>query len=720
MLDIILSQLEAVAFEFKNNAGFEATQAIPDWFIEICEQKQAAKIDSGKPIALGQMFPFIENFMFEAKQIWENSEIASVRSGIWTEVINDSECYFDAVAINAAGIPILLIINETSNFDVRHKVFQNARNLALKNEKLEHEMLTHQRKLQKNLEKYYLGKRPNSEVDKTIARDIEQESSAVMICKEDGGVEVYNKALIDIYALPDTEISKQSLLQKWTREAEKLYPEISRTLDSGNYWEGEFESTDHDNNKKWVRLIIAPVLDDQLQLTRYICVANDVSELRLSASELERITQIDSTTKLPNRKNFWKFLGEHIEQNEQTGEPLALFYIDLDHFKQVNDDLGPQQADFLLSTVASRLKRCLKQQDYVAHLGGDEFAVIISRFDDQQALIKIAERINSNIHRDVSFSDFTLNVSASIGISIYPNHGLKSRQLVKSADYAMYQAKEMGRNQFQFSSVAGRLKIKSKLHIEQGLKKALVNNEFELYYQPQICLGKVQEHRLEALIRWNHPNKGTITPADFISIAEESGLIIDIGRWVLTTACQQIKRLNSEGIKSRVSINVSPKQFKFSNLTEDVKNTLAKFSIPAAQLELEVTESLLLEDMDNVLEQLKKLKALGVSISIDDFGTGYSSLSYLKTLPVNNLKIDRSFIQELPHNNHSRTIVETVIKMAHKMSLEVIAEGIENHQQFQYLRDLGCDFVQGYLFHAPLSSDELLALYNSLSPSARS
>ncbi|TQV89350.1 GGDEF and EAL domain-containing protein [Aliikangiella coralliicola] len=709
----ILNQLDIAAFCWTDQGFFNSIGTPPDWFIELYQKKTRAIKPEYHEFYLGVSFPFIENFLFDAEQIWAEHANKNLRSGLWTETVNDfSELYLEAVAMNANKVPILLLMNETTNFEIRHKVFQNARNLALKNEQLENSIQQHQRELQKQLEKIY---NPSSSSNE-LSSELEEETTAIMICKQDGDVELYNKALIDIYSLSaKEELKRQSLLDQWIKEAEKQYPEIHRVIKSGNQWEGEFETVDVNTEKKWVRLMIAPLVNEDNQIARYICIANDISSIKLSVSEIEKLTQIDPTTHLPNRQSFWKKLAEEIDNCRQSGESLALMYLDLDHFKQVNDDLGPKQADFLLNTVATRLKRCLKKCDYVAHLGGDEFAVVICNFSDQQALANIAQRIKDNLYRDVSFSDFTLNVSASIGIAVYPQHGIKPRLLVKSADYAMYHAKEMGRNQFQFSSPYSKRRIKQKLYIEQGLKSALANNEFKLLYQPQISVGKSTEHRIEALIRWMHPTQGLVTPADFISIAEESGIIIDIGKWVLKSACEQISILRNAGIYTKISINVSPKQFKYSDLTEDVRSTLQEFKIDPSQLEIEVTESIFVEEMDDVIKQLEALRALGVSISLDDFGTGYSSLSYLKRLPLNILKIDRSFISELPNNKHSQTIVESIIRMAHQLSIQVIAEGVENQAQLDYLKKLDCDFVQGYLFSIPLETRELFTLYQSLS-----
>ncbi|MGX5200915.1 putative bifunctional diguanylate cyclase/phosphodiesterase [Aliikangiella sp. IMCC44632] len=717
VLSELLNLLQYAAFCWTKEGYFTPVYQPPQWFKEAYREKYHTSSDNTNAFYLGVAFPFIENFLFDAEEIWALTENAQRRSGLWTEVLDSGlEIHLEAIAVSVNQLPLLLIANETHNFDVRHKIFQNARNLALKNEQLEESIQRHQRELHQQLEQFYAKHVSNAD----ISSGLKNESSAVLICKQNGRVEVFNQALVDIYAIEDNnQLNRQSLLEKWVKEAESQYPEIHRVLKIGKQWEGEFETADNLDNKKWVRLMIAPLLDEHNKISRYICIANDISKIKLSVDEIQKVTQIDPTTHLPNRQNFWQFLTSQIEDKQTNNGSLALIYIDLDHFKQVNDDLGPQQADFLLNTVASRLKRCLKKQDYVAHLGGDEFAIIVSKFQGHDALKGIAQRVKEHIYRDVSFQEITLNITSSIGIAIYPEHGIKARQLVKSADYAMYHAKEMGRNQFQFSGPYSKKRIQQKLHIEQGLKSALSKGELNLMFQPQICIGKKHEHRVEALIRWQHPIQGMLSPASFISIAEESGIILEIGEWVLKTGCELAKQLNQDNIPVIVCINVSPKQFKYSNFPNVVEQILTQTGVAASQLELEVTESVFLEDMENVVVQLKALQAIGVSISLDDFGTGYSSLSYLKRLPVDILKIDRSFISELPYNRQSKTIVESLINMAHELSIEVIAEGVENNSQLDYLKQINCDYVQGFLFHAPLASADLVRLYQSFQPNQR-
>jgi diguanylate cyclase (GGDEF)-like protein len=712
MLSVILKQLEIAAFQWDKKGFFTPLNELPSWFTHLYNGKFGVD-PNAKEYYLGVAFPFIENFLYDAEQVWAKPDDCQLHSGLWTELdSDDTEYYIEAVAINANHNPVLLFTNETTNFDVRHKVFQTARNLALQNEQLENVVQLHQRKLQQQLELFCQPKVSLSD----LSKNIEEETSAVLICRQDGAVELYNRALVDIYSLgDDEELVRQSLLEKWVKEAERLYPEIHRVLEVGKHWEGEFETSDNGDSKKWIRLMIAPIVNDDDQIAHYICIANDISDSRISLEEIERLTQIDPTTRLPNRRNFWNYLSTQIDQKKLHGGNLALFYVDLDHFKQINDGLGPEQGDFVLNTVASRLKRCLKTQDYVAHLGADEFAVISTNYGEGDALPEMAKRIIQGIYREVSFNELTINVSASVGIAVYPQDGSNARQIVKSADFAMYHAKEMGRNQFQLYGPGDIRDSVSKLHIEQGLKHAIDNKEFELLYQPQVCIGQKSIHRAEALIRWNHPEHGVIAPTSFISIAEESGLIIDIGRWVIATACGELQRLAQKNINVKISVNVSPKQFKYSNLVEDIIQNLKFYDIDPKQLELEVTESAFMDDMEKVIEQLEAIRKLGVSISLDDFGTGYSSLSYLKNLPVDQLKIDRSFIVELPDTRNSKTIVESLIKLAHELSIEVIAEGIENQRQLDYLKALNCDYFQGYFFHAPLSADELLAAYESVS-----
>ena len=711
ILSNILNQIGIAAFKLNEDTSFSPVSEVPEWFVQLYDNN-AGRGGKENHYYFEEAFPFVANFIFDAEKVWGQDSSLQCSSGIWTEVQGENqELFLEAIAINADCQSILLIKNETKNFDVRHKVFQTARDIALENEKLECVVQRHQRQLHQQLAS--ICKQPLS--FKELNKNIEQEASAVLICRQDGSAEVYNKALIDIYSIIDNkELERKSLLEKWVREAEKLYPEIHTRLEVGKHWEGEFETLDNDASKKWIRLMIAPVTNENNEILHYICIANDISDIKISLSDVENITQVDSMTGLPNRRSFWRYLTAQIDLKKHQGGNLALYYVDLDHFKQINDDLGPDQADFLLNTVASRLKRCLKKRDFIAHLGADEFAIVTTEYSDFDSHIQIAQRIVETIYREVSFNELTLNVSASVGIAVYPQHGLNSTQIVKSADYAMYHAKEMGRNQFQMYNPSNVRTKSQNLRISQGIKNALERKEFELLYQPQICMGSDNIHRAEALIRWNHPSLGVVSPEVFIPVAEDLGLIVDIGRWVIREACKGVKQLSARNLNVKVGVNVSPKQFKNLSLVDDIVKALNDFSIDPKLLELEVTESAFIENMNEIIIQLEKIRSLGVSISLDDFGTGYSSLSYLKNLPADKLKIDRSFISELPDNKQSKTIVESLIKMAHELSIEVIAEGVENESQLNYLKMLSCDYVQGYFFHAPLSEKELLALYGSV------
>ncbi len=713
LLRDILLKLDIACFQWSDSVFFPVGD-LPDWFTTLYQARARPLLSLPGKFLLDQVFPFIEHYMVDALAFWENNTVGMHKSGIWTEQLDEfNELNLEAIAINSSRKKILLISNETRHFTLRRKVFQKARNMALSNERLESSLQLHQRQLQLQIEEIYQRNRSLDDVERSVS----DESTAVVICKQDGSVELFNKALFDIYPVSKKDGKpKESLLKKWSSEAELLYPEIHRALTAGQHWEGEFETEDHQQQKRWVRLMIAPIMDDKNLPQHYVCIANDISNIKLSEREIELLIQLDPNTHLPNRRYFWSQLEEQIKNNEANGEVLSVIYIDLDHFKQINNELGPKQGDLLLKAVANRLRQSVKKDDFIAHLGGDEFAVIVNRVCDEDSLRKIADRIKSNICRDIVSDGVSLNVSVSMGIASYPKHGLKPHLLVRNADYAMFHAKEMGRNQYQFSNPYSHRHIKRKIYIEQGLKHALVNHEFQLVYQPQISLNRLGEHRIEALIRWHHPEHGILSPADFISIAEESGLIIDIGRWVLEKACDEAQRLKQHGYGAKVSVNVSPKQFQNATLVNDVRHALQEFNIDPKQLELEVTESLFLHNLEESEKQLHELKTLGVTIALDDFGTGFSSLNYLKNLPIDILKIDRSFIQELPNNQHSRTIVESVISMSHQLSIEVIAEGIENQQQLDYLKQLSCDYVQGFLFHAPLTSDELIELYQSLAP----
>jgi diguanylate cyclase (GGDEF)-like protein len=399
-----------------------------------------------------------------------------------------------------------------------------------------------------------------------------------------------------------------------------------------------------------------------------------------------------------------------LAQAARINQKVAVFFLDLDRFKDINDSLGHSTGDGLLKSVAERIRRCVREGDTVSRFGGDEFTLLIPRVDHIEDAAKIAQKIIETLKIPFSINEHELFVTTSIGISLFPIDGTDPETLVRNADTAMYRAKDQGRDNYQLYAPAMNARALERLALENMLRKALSHRDFVLFYQPVVDINTKNVVGVEALIRWKHPELGLLSPAHFISAAETSGLIIPIGDWVLRTACRQAKlwqkKLEPE---LTVAVNLSARQFQQPNLTEEIAEVLEETGLDAKYLELEITESNAMQNAENTIYTLRELKALGVRISMDDFGTGYSSLNYLKRFPIDTLKLDQSFVREITSNPTDAAIATAVISMAHTLNLRVIGEGVEKEDQFQFLQARGCDYIQGYLFSPPLAVENLEA-----------
>ncbi|NGZ74818.1 sensor domain-containing protein [Saccharibacillus alkalitolerans] len=446
--------------------------------------------------------------------------------------------------------------------------------------------------------------------------------------------------------------------------------------------------------------------DKEMEFIRKTCyLARLAIEQDAAGATIYRMAYHDSLTGLPNRRYFREKLRQSILESEEQGLKLAVLYLDLDRFKTINDSLGHSAGDILLAEIAERLKECLDKEAFIARHSGDEFSVLIK--DGQvPETERVAQRILAVFDQPFEVGGYEIFMTPSVGISVYPEHGEDAGVLLRHADAAMYAAKEAGKDTYALYNPQSETKDGDRILLENDLRKSLERNELQLFYQPQVSLFPTRRIGAEALLRWNRGHAQWISPADFIPLAEETGLILPIGEWVIRTACEQGKRWIDAGYEPFImAVNLSPRQFRQQNLVELVRDILRDTGYPPEYLELEITEGMTL-DVESASEKMRQLRELGVQISIDDFGTGYSSLNYLKRLPISRLKVDRSFVRDIESDLGDRDIVKAIISMAHNLKITVIAEGVENEEQLSFLQENDCDEVQGYFFGRPVPADE--------------
>ena len=506
-------------------------------------------------------------------------------------------------------------------------------------------------------------------------------------------------------ALPPPLFPEQEKIftpESWQR----LNVEFGKTLTTGIPYEIELETVNPGGATGWILARGEPQRNPTGVITSLSGIVLDITDRKRAEKQVQFLAYYDGLTGLPNRRLLQDRLVKAIASARRRSELVAVLFLDLDRFKIINDSLGHSVGDLLLKEAAERLKRQVRDQDTVSRVGGDEFLVVLSSIPDIEAAAAAADRIVNAMSAEFRIQGRSLRVSCSVGISIFPEHGNDAETLIKNADAAMYGAKESGRNRFRFFSEAMNAQVVERSMLEQGLRVALDRNELFLMYQPQADLRTGKITGLEALLRWRHPELGLIPPDKFIRVAENSGLIVPIGEWVLRTACLQARRWQQDGIPPlTIAVNVSAMQFRQDGFREFIHYVLRETGLAPLYLELELTESLLTSNADVMFAVMQDLKDMGLKLAIDDFGTGYSSLSYLRQFPVSKLKIDGSFIRDVATNADAVAIATAIISLAKSLNLKVIAEGVETEAQLAFLREHHCDEVQGYYLSEPLHAD---------------
>lgn len=538
-------------------------------------------------------------------------------------------------------------------------------------------------------------------------RAVEQSANAFLLVNCDGVVEYVNPSFTAITQYTTEEVHGQRLSELPALEnLSELLFDAPSALAKSNSWQGEFKSRRKNLEPYWGQLSISKVYGDNRELTHYIGIYEDITQTKLAQQRIERLAYTDNLTNLGNRPAFIRNLDERFARDTDT--PISLLLVDIDNFKRINDSLGHQTGDKLLISLARRLRNSLSSGGSLARFASNEFAVLLDDTDLEVGQ-QIASQLLMTLDKPMFVDNQLISVTGSVGLACAPLHGRDPQTLMRNAGLALHKAKANGKHQVQVFTEALNAEASYKLFVENNLRRALTQNELDVFYQPKLCLRSGRLLGMEALLRWNHPERGMIRPDQFISVAEETGLIIPIGKWIARQACRMSKALTAAGLGNlQVAINLSPKQFSDPDLVASIANILKEEALPANLLELELTEGLLLEATEDTHLQLDQLKRLGLTLAMDDFGTGYSSLSYLKKFPIDVIKIDRSFIHEIPDNQDDMEITSAVIAMAHNLKLKVVAEGIETAEQLAFLRRHRCDVGQGYLFDRPIPGAELI------------
>ncbi len=559
-----------------------------------------------------------------------------------------------------------------------------------------------------------IGERVRNEAKSRLAATVfESSHEGIMVTDPGGRILAVNQAFTRVTGYEEEEaVGRTPAMLRSGRHAPDFYAAIWRALADAGHWQGEIWNRRKSGEIYPELLSISAVRDSQGGVSHYVGIFADIGKIKESEARLDHLAHYDPLTDLPNRLLLRSRLKHAIEQAQRQQSRLAVLFLDLDRFKNVNDSLGHQTGDELLRAVAERLAQRLRAEDTLARLGGDEFVVLLEHLREPSDAAMVARSLLDALAEPFALPQgHEVYIGASIGISLYPDDGLCDSELIMHSDVAMYQAKEQGRNTFGFYTKSLTDNANQRLEMETSLRRALERGEFELHYQPQLGLPGGQVIGAEALIRWRHPLRGLIPPNQFIPLAEETGLIVPLGEWVLRQACMQWTRWRQAGLPAiTLAVNISPRQFRQQDLAEVVRRILAETGTPAAALELELTEGALMHQGEAAEATLRKLKQLGFALAIDDFGTGYSSLAYLKRFPLDRLKIDQSFVRDISADNGDGELVSTIIAMARKLRLSVLAEGVETPAQHAYLLEQGCDACQGYLYSRPVPAEDFEAL----------
>jgi len=549
------------------------------------------------------------------------------------------------------------------------------------------------------------------------SRVLDQSAEGIFVCDPQKRILLVNKAFEKLTGFSaDEAVSKTPRILHSGRQDRAFYADMWKSVSETGTWNGEMWNR-RKNGEFYVEwLSISAVYDHKGAVTHYVGIFSDVTVRKQAEERIVHLANYDALTDLPNRVLLMDRLNQLTKAAQRRKSKVAVVFIDLDRFKEVNDSLGHDAGDLLLQTLAKRLSGAVRDEDTVARLGGDEFVVVFQGLHEAREVTLLTQKLLSCLALPVTLNGYELAVTASLGISLYPDDATDGQAMIRNADAAMYQAKGAGRNAFHFYTSDLNDRALEILSMENALRRAIERQEFVLHYQPQINISSGAVVGAEALIRWNHPELGLVRPGKFISIAEERGLIVPIGSWVIEEATRQVGVWQDAGISIPIAVNVSAVQFRQKDFLEQLANSVKKHGITPSRIELELTEGIIMRDAETTIKILEKLHDMGFQLSIDDFGTGFSSLNYLRRFPIDKIKIDQSFVSDVTQGESAKGIVTAVISLAKSLKLRVIAEGVQTKEQLEILRDLRCDEAQGFLFSPALVSGEFEKLVRDWKP----
>lgn len=534
-------------------------------------------------------------------------------------------------------------------------------------------------------------------------------TEGIMITDHEMRISLVNAAFETVtgYSLQEVKGKKPSILQSGKQDP-LFYKKMWTEIDHNGVWRGEIWNKRKNGELYPEYLTIASIADGEGETIHYFGVFSDISRKKFVEKEIEELTSTDYLTNLPNRNSFKKLLADLIDTSQNDSSKHAVLFIDLDRFKQINETLGTEIGDLILKEVANRVESILGPEDFFARYGGDEFLLTKTNIGHQKEAAQFSKEIIKLLNKPFYINGNEIYITSSIGISFYPQDGEEVEKLLHKADKAMYFAKQNGRNQYAFYFEELKKDSKRLLLLEANLRKAIQKKEFMVHYQPKVSLVTQQVIGVEALVRWANDQLGFVSPGEFIPYAEDTGLIIPLSEVIIEKVCLDILEWSIQGVHLPVSINIAALHFQQDDFIERINSIIVQHNCSPQQLELELTERTVMKEAEEVVNKLITLKSMGFKISIDDFGTGYSSLSYLNRFPLNYLKIDSSFIQQIVSLQDKQAIVDSIILMAHRLHIKVVAEGVETKDQLKLLKEMGCDIIQGYYFSKPIPSSELM------------